>query len=284
LNPTESSGGLSFAWDLHYACNYRCPYCWWHGRWEDLARGNVYPRSDKLVDIWRNIYYSCGGGHISIVGGEPLIYPEFGKVVREISQMFSIGIVTNLAGDIADLLRETSPSRVAITPTFHPGFADFDEFLVRAVQLKENGRGSAVLYVAYPEQINCIPEYGERFKKHGLELQVFSFWGEFQGKTYPASYTQEEKTIIGPYLGERAGKKFQLVPSKVKGKLCRAGQRYAVVKANGDVAACGGDWPRMLGNIFAGTFKLQDQPLPCQSGFCPCNEWAYLLLPDDATN
>jgi organic radical activating enzyme len=63
------SNKISFSWDLHWACNYRCPYCWWHGRWDELAPRNRYPGTGNLVNIWKRIYEKYGEVHIEIAGG-----------------------------------------------------------------------------------------------------------------------------------------------------------------------------------------------------------------------
>jgi len=112
-----------------------------------------------------------------------------------------------------------------------------------------------------------------------------TFWGKYQGIDYPAGYTKEEREIIKPFLGDRAGEKFQFKPKKVKGKLCRAGHTYAVIFPDGTVLRCGGDQFSELqlrwGNFFNDNFKLLEEPLSCDAEYCPCNEWAFLLVDDN---
>jgi hypothetical protein len=66
-----------------------------------------------------------------------------------------------------------------------------------------------------------------------------------------------------------------------KGKLCYAGQKYALIHPNGNVYRCGGgNWKvqhEPFSNIFNGNFSLLNEPLPCDSEECPCNEWSFLL-------
>ena len=43
---------ISFNWDIHLACNYKCPYCWWHGKEEEINKKNFYVNIDKVIDAW----------------------------------------------------------------------------------------------------------------------------------------------------------------------------------------------------------------------------------------
>lgn len=275
---TSANSKISFTWDLHYTCNYRCPYCWWDGRWLELAKKNRYCSVEELLKPWMNIYNRYGPAHIELLGGEPFLYPNFKQLVKELSQMHTIGITTNLSVKVADLVKETDRSKVSITGTFHPLFANFDDFLRNAVILKEDGRNNSVWYLAYPPQIKLMNYYKEKFNARGIKLAAMTFWGIHKGIAYPQGYTAEEKAFLKPFLGEREGEKFQLEAKKTKDRLCRAGQIYASIKSDGEVYRCGGSSAEFIGNFFNQGFKMLDEPLPCRSESCPCNEWAFLLV------
>ncbi len=268
---------VTFVWDLHYSCNYRCPYCWFSGKWHDLARQNINLPIDNLLKAWRGVYEKYGSAHIEIIGGEPFIYPNFTELIKQLSSIHTVGITTNLSVEMEDFVKEVDSLKVKIVPTFHPLFADFDKFVKKASLLEEKGMIHMVNYLAYPPQIKFISYYKKKFSGHNIELSVMTFWGKYNGKDYPQSYTPQERQTIEPCLGNREGEKFQLEPKPVKGGICRAGQRYAIIKANGSVFRCGGSHPELLGNLFSGNFSLLDCPSPCKSEFCPCNEWAFLL-------
>lgn len=278
----ETQGRASFAWDIHYKCNYRCPYCWWYGKWHELAKGGAYLPLKEILKPWIDIYKKYGSCHIVILGGEPFVYPDFAELIRELSGMHTLGITTNLSVDVDQILNNISLPNISISGTFHPLFADFNSFVKRACLLKEKTGKVAVSYLAYPPQVRLISDYKRRFAEYSITLEVMSYWGEHNGKRYPESYTEEERSFIEPFLGESRGEKFQLRPKDVKGGLCRAGQVYASIKSNGDAVRCGGSGsPRSLGNIFKGNFSLLDRPSPCESDHCPCNEWAFLLTDKD---
>ena len=254
---------ILFSWNLTFECNYRCPYCWFDSNWAKLKTKSHRPVRE-LVKYWDNIQKKYGSVHIDVLGGEPFLFPNFAELVKEISDLHSLGITTNLSCDISVLVKNTSPAKVGIRPSFHPLFAKFDDFLKKALLLKENGFCFEVTYVAYPPQIKQIAYYKSRFEKEGLSFSIFIFWGKYNGVYYPAGYTDEEKKLIEPYIGERCGEKFQIIPKKVKGLLCHAGHKNAVIHENGNVIRCGGaNSDELIGNFFDEDFKLLDGPQLC---------------------
>jgi len=278
MNQINLNNQISLSWDVHYTCNYRCPYCWFHGRWQQLANQNKYYSVAELLKFWTNIYKKYGLVQIQFIGGEPFVYPKFTELIKELSNIHNIVISSNLSTDIEKFIKEINTFNVHIEGTFHPLFANFDNFVRNMLVLKENGINNTVWYLAYPPQLKLIQHYKDKFKEYGITLSAMTFWGDYNGIKYPQGYTEQEKAVITPYLGDREGEKFQLKPKEVKGKLCRAGHLYANIKADGSVYRCGGNYPQLIGNFFYDGFKLLDNPVPCESEFCPCNEWAGLLV------
>ena len=279
---------ISFSWNLTYKCNYRCPYCWSHGKWQDLDRYNRYPALESVIKSWKKIYNNYGSVLINILGGEPFIYPNFVELIKELSRMHKLNIQSNLSCNIDRFVKEVDPTNVSLGNTFHPLFADFDKYIEKAMLLKERGFGTKISYLAYPPQIKLMDYYKEKFTRNGLVFSVMTFWGKHNGKDYPASYTDEEKKLINLSLDDRMGEKYQIVPKKVKGRLCRAGQTYAVIYPEGTTIKCGSaaleDPKSCLKNFFAEDFELFKQPMPCDSDKCPCNEWAFLFVEDQVEN
>ncbi len=74
---------IFFSWDLLYTCNYRCPYCWFNGKWTELAKQNRIFSTEQLIKQWENIYDKYGSVHIEIIGGEPFLYPNFSALIRK---------------------------------------------------------------------------------------------------------------------------------------------------------------------------------------------------------
>jgi MoaA/NifB/PqqE/SkfB family radical SAM enzyme len=273
---------ITFSWDIHYACNYRCPYCWYTLDGTFLKNKNKnknkYLPLKELIDIWADMYKRYGSLWIDIIGGEPFIYPNFDELIKELSKMHFIEVTSNLSTELPGSLNMMSPGMVRIAGTLHPLFADLRVFIKNLVRLKELGIKTSALYLAYPPQVPLIPYYKEKLTHYGIDFSVISFWGEYEGIRYPQGYSHAERNIIEPFLGERGQEKYQLRPKEVKNKMCRAGQVYVNLKADGSAYRCGSSNSQSLGNLFSGDFRLLDKPMPCNSDFCPCNEWADLLL------
>lgn len=281
-NKTCGAAHISFSWNIHYKCNYRCPYCWFNDNWIGLVKYNIYPSLDKLLKAWENIYNKYGSVHIDIAGGEPFIYPDFIEVIAGVSCFHEIGITTNLSCDIESFVNKINSSMVGVLSTFHPGFAKLEDFIRKKALLRERGFGDKIVYLAYPTNLKMLNYYRNKFEASGFSFEIMTFWGRHNGTDYPASYTEEERNIIQPCLGSRSGEYFQLVPKKMeKGRLCKAGYCYAVVNPNGDVYRCGSqnmNKDYLMNNIFNENFTLLQTPSPCVSDFCPCNEFASLLV------
>jgi MoaA/NifB/PqqE/SkfB family radical SAM enzyme len=281
------NGKRRFSWDIHWQCNYRCPYCWWQGRWDEIAIHNYYPGREKLTEAWARIYRLYGSAHIDISGGEPFLYPEFMEFINQITDYHSLTINTNLSFEAKELVGKVKSGRkkIKINATFHPLFAGFKPFVEKASFLQDNGFQIGVSYLAWPGQIKDIPAYRKRFANKDFQICLLTFWGDYQGKKYPAAYTEREKEIINPILGERSGENFQVEPLVVQGMLCNAGYLYATIHPDGQVLRCGGgSWEKedsYLGNLFDKNFRLREAPYPCSSRYCPCNEWAFLLVKNE---
>ncbi len=278
---THSNGKVSFNWDIGLICNYRCPYCWFYGKWAELQAGNKILTVKELIDAWKRIYARYGIVKVSITGGEPFLYPNFTEFIRELSQLHKVEIITNLSTDIRGFVKVINSENVSVNPSFHPLFADFDKFIERVLLLKENKLLQCVSYVAWPPQISRIGYYTEKFQHYGISISIQSFFGEYKGLVYPDAYTQDEKEIILPQIGKRGGQPFQTEPLKTKGRLCAAGKMYGVIHPGGEVFRCGGInscvGTSRVGNLFEEGFKLNNEASPCVSEICPCNEWAFLL-------
>ena len=282
LNKPGFGREISFNWDIHYRCNYRCPYCWFFGKWTEVEKQNIYPPLEQLIGVWKKIYSLYGPVKISITGGEPFLYPKFTELIKELSQMHRIEIITNLSVDIERFINEIRQAVVNINPSFHSLYADFDKFVSKVLLLKDRQMVESVSYLAWPPQIPLLQNYQERFNKFGISLSIQSFFGEYKGIKYPDGYTEQEKQIIMPQLGTRGGKLFQTEPIITKGKRCAAGHRYGVIHPDGKVLRCGGMNSSMpegsiIGNLLDEDFRLLIEPSLCTFEVCPCNEWAFLL-------
>ncbi len=277
------NGKVSFNWDITPVCNYRCPYCWFYGKWAEMKKQEAKVPPEDLENFWMRMYEKYAKINIFITGGEPFLYPGFIDLVSSLARWHRIEVVTNLSWPVKARIDQLNSPNIRLHPSFHPLFADFGEFVDKLLLLKERGLAENPSYVAWPPQIPAMKHYADKFKGYGIKMFAQSFFGEYKGVKYPQGYTDEEREMISPYLGERGGKPFQTEAVYTKGKLCYAGCSYGVIHADGEVLRCGGlqSLDARVGNILDKDFRLLEQAMPCASEVCPCNEWALLLKKED---
>jgi MoaA/NifB/PqqE/SkfB family radical SAM enzyme len=268
---------VTFVWDIHYKCNFRCPYCWFDKNWDAMEKVTRYMSVPELMKVWRRIYDRHGECHIMITGGEPSIYPNFVEFIAELSKLHTVKVTSQLSGDMYAFAEKVDPSRVTLDMNFHPKDSNYDSFLSKILALKKKGFQGGVCYLAYPPNMDKIDFYNNKFKEHGIGFALAAFWGEHNGKKYPDSYSEAERKMMEPFLGDISRVKYHLEGKKTLGKLCRSGQVYASIKADGKVTRCGPLSHKPIGNIFDDDFKLFDKPMPCEAEVCPCDEYVWLV-------
>jgi MoaA/NifB/PqqE/SkfB family radical SAM enzyme len=272
-----ASSGIQFTWDIHYRCNFRCPYCWFYEVWVEEGKRNIYLPVEEWMRHWRRIYNRYGKCHIAITGGEPFLYPNFIPLIKELSQVHSVKITTNMSGDIETFVKEIDPQKVILDLNFHPLFSSQEPFIKKTLLLKKAGFKAGVCYLAYPPQMPQISAAKKDFEREGINFALAAFWGEYLGRRYPESYSQQEREMIGPFLGGIDRINYHLKGESPKGKLCYAGNKYAVIQADGKVIRCGQLADKIIGDFFDEGFHLLDTPEPCEAETCSCNEYINLL-------
>ena len=203
-------------------------------------------------------------------GGEPATYPYFYELIRQLVKIHVVDICTNLSWEVGRVITEVTPENLKISATFHPTFADFENFFSKAIKIKKYLSNLQIFYVAYPGQIKEMPERSSKFKEEGINLIPLPLRGDGF-----VLNSEEEKRIVeevSPYRGEKI--EYQLQRISPKGKLCRAGQHYAVIRATGMVDRCSQYQVGDVGNILDRDFKLFDEPLICEKEYCPIeSQW-----------
>jgi radical SAM superfamily enzyme YgiQ (UPF0313 family)/MoaA/NifB/PqqE/SkfB family radical SAM enzyme len=279
---SNRNGKVSFNWDIHWVCNYRCPYCWFYGKWAELNIREFAIPLNKLITFWDRMYNQYGSIKISITGGEPFLYPQFTDLITILARQHTVEVVTNLSFSVKMLMSLPASERFRLHPSFHPLFVEFSDFVDKLMILRQKGLAKNASFVAWPPQIPYIEHYAGKFKEYGVEMFVQPFFGEYKGTRYPEGYSEAERKTMLPYLGDRGGKPFQTTAYPTKDKLCYAGCRYGVIHPDGSVLRCGGlnNQDAKIGNILEDNFRLLTVPAPCLAETCPCNEWAFLLAKD----
>ncbi|HRY29759.1 MAG TPA: hypothetical protein P5079_06940 [Elusimicrobiota bacterium] len=264
-------------WEAHRSCNYRCPYCFWDPHWgkQDDSRR---PAGD-WIGCWGRVEEKYGPLKISVVGGEPLIFPECDKLFQRLTARSFVALVSNLSPSLTSidkLLAVVTRKNFMVTASFHPHFAVFDDFAAKARLLKDAGCLESILIVAYPPQLEDIQEPMRRLESMGIGVNIRTFKGEYGGRDYPACYTEEERSFLRPLLNQKSVS-YNLEKRTTRGRLCYAGKYYAMVDSQGKVYRCGADAQNCLGNIFDPNFELLSAPARCPSEWCACRTFQYLV-------
>ena len=258
---------VTFGWDLCKCCNFKCPYC---GIWKEETGSTVMLKPEEWGAIWDKIFDRYGKCHIFVSGGEPSTYPGFYDLIKKLSKKHFPEICTNLSWQVEKLIPEISPENLKIAPTLHPSFMDFEEFFKKAVFVKAYLPDFQIYCVAYPGQIENMRLYSKRLKDEGIKLIPLPL----RGDGYLINSEEEKKIIeeISPYRGEKIN--YQLNKISPKGKLCRAGKDYAVIRVDGAVDRCSQYSGGKCGSITDKNFKLFLEPAPCVKDYCPIeSQW-----------
>lgn len=267
-NKSAKSIKTTFGWDLCHTCNYRCPYC---RGWERESAGDVTLPPERWLGIWGRIRALYGECHIFVSGGEPSTYPEFTRLILGLAKLHEVDICTNLSWDPEALARALPPGRLTISPTFHADFAKFEEFFLKAVKFRDYLPSRQVYTVAQKSSVPMLPEWSRRFSEQGIKLVPIPLRGGAEVLNDEAE--KAAITKVSPYSGEKKIG-YQIKALSPKGKLCAAGQRYAVIRSDCRVDRCSQTSDGEVGNILSPEFRLFDKPAPCKKEYCPIeSQW-----------
>lgn len=265
-----------FSWYINNECNYSCSYC------KPQEYKTTFLSVERWFDIWTDIYQRYGSCQIHISGGEPFLYPNFICLISNLSKIHTLEFSTNLSWEVNKFIENISPQKARIGLSFHPEFADLEEFFNKVVVLRNAGFETWVNYVGYPPILKDMPRYRNKFKEMNLPFNILPFSGDFDGRKYPEGYTPEEKKCLMIFdKNEDVNKKTidwrtDEVKSSTKGRLCRMGQMYARIYPNTDVSKCCGNEAKKLGNLLNDKLTLLETPEPCECEQCPC--WRCMLV------
>ncbi len=248
---------------IHCNCNYSCPYCYVPN---DVNVGEYFIGT---IEKWHRAFKKAFGNQnltFYLSFGEPMIHKHFWEVIKMVGAEpnWEIMMTSNLSQPINRLVKTklAKEGRLNINASFHPTQTTIEKFLAQLLNLRKNGIESPVVYVMYPPQMKKFEEYFKVFDKNNFLVHVRRFRGNYQGKYYPKSYTEEERQLVAKYMDD-ASIKYMLSDQNMKGKLSYAGMFYLVVTNKGDIGLCPDymkDFKR--GNILKGNVNLDIEPQP----------------------
>lgn len=276
------------SWYITERCNFDCSYCGivnphkikkvLRATKKIIKHRPLASRYDLNKELDNVIRRFLGTGKqitFGFTGGEPLVYPHFIDICRRISAFddFKIALDTNLTmKNVQRFIDAVSPEKVEyIFAALHilereRIYGDIDKFLDDVVLLQNAGYNICVNYVMYPPLFDRIDRDYNYCLDRGVRLILKDFKGVYKNRTYPWSYSEEEKKILSKYYPNHDDEEF--CPRNFFGRNCNAGKNLVRIKSNGDITRCVGDHT-LLGNIFTG-FELYETAQPCVLKSCPC--------------
>lgn len=272
MQRTKDNPVIEFDWMLTDACNFRCDYC--HSN--IAVHKNEPPKHGKTSDQIAEAFLRIGGRfHLSMSGGEPLMFPDFSEFCRTItSNGHSLSMNTNLS--IRDEIKKFSeivdPTKVgAINAALHKIERDrqglsIEAFAKDVVNLQDKRFNIQVFYVLYPPLLDLFEEDAKRLRELGVDKVAGKiFKGVYQGKIYPSSYSPEDKNKILNYQNNSYAVTFDYLDNRqydFKETPCTAGINFFKVDVNGNVQRCPSNKEK-FGNIYEGTFQPGTETKPC---------------------
>ncbi|HRY28515.1 MAG TPA: hypothetical protein P5079_00605 [Elusimicrobiota bacterium] len=269
---------------------------------------------DDWTRIWDRLFGLYGSALIRFAGGEPFIFPHFIDFLAMLTEHNAIDVTTNLSFDVDEFLRKVTPDALAISASYHPEHVSLGEFLGKLERLKREGFCVSAALVAYPTFLGSLKKTIEGFDRADIQLKLIPFRGKYQGRDYPLAYTQDEKDVMrlatqtrntdgnvinAQWFREMVEKEEKRqeeiraynerrpdpspppapVPESGNGKsappLCRMGENYAKIYADGTVRRCCCPGVPVMGRIMDKDFRLLDAAGPCD---VPCLCWKPMKL------
>jgi organic radical activating enzyme len=201
-------------------------------------------------------------------GGEPLFIPNIVEACVALSKNHFLAFNTNLTSPrVREIAERVDPSRVVY---FHASLHIkelerrnlLDRYIENYLICTERGFHVYAQVVGHPSLKNELGSYRKYFADRGIDLGFDVFKGEFLGKAYPESYTDEEIELFG--LDQNTARNQY----RQKGKLCNAGYNVVFAGPEGWITPCM-DIPELLGHMYGG-FKFQTEIKRCPIEICSC--------------
>ena len=182
-----------FNWDVVYRCNYQCTYCNYTVRgWNTIPGFEVLPTHDEMVRGWQRMRELYGCCHVMMSGGEPSILPNFYELMKEMSALHTLELISNLSFDAEKLLSVVGPDKLRVAGSLHIDHVTPEKFLGKILRLKKAGVEAFVNFVAYPGYLPRMKAVHEMFLKEEIPFYIHPFSGKYKDKLYPRDYIPEE--------------------------------------------------------------------------------------------
>ena len=253
-------------------CNYRCPYCYYVGLW------NPSDAFFGTVDQWHQAFrrsFGCQSLVFYLAFGEPSIGGRFFDRLDLVASepRWQLRMTSNIAGPLEEIVKTplARGGRLHINASFHPLTISRDDFLRKAVFLRDHGIEVPVVYVAYPPFFDRLQDDVEAFAEFGFVVHLRRFQGRFRNQVYPSAYTDEERRFLARFMDD-GSIKYMLNQQPNTGELTYSGLHFFIVDNVGNVGYDSNvfrpytKYRCIFGNIHQGNFRplLRPGPYPGQ--------------------
>ena len=255
-------------WSLTDCCNLRCTYCI-----SGINKGiPVGSSSLKKFDIPALLKTLSATGKTFLIGftggGEPFIVPNLVEACIAITEHHYIQFNTNLTlPAVRRLAEQVNPEKIKhIIASCHTQELKKKNLLNTYIKhyhlFKNKGVNVVASEVGYPGLLPEVASLRKEFSDKGVNISFGPYIGEFEGKTYPAAYSDEEIELLGL-------ERENLVNYYAGHHPCNAGYNVAAVTMDGNIQPCSRVVGPSLGNIYSG-IKFNASMTICPYERCGC--------------
>jgi MoaA/NifB/PqqE/SkfB family radical SAM enzyme len=262
---------LLIDWVLTGYCNYDCAYCIQNENPRCRKEPASPVRIEALINAIRTLDRKCA---VSMSGGEPTTHPCFIEICSKLSQSGAyLEILSNLSGGIGRWQKIISGSGgrlLGVVGTFHPDYADIDEFTKIYTLLSSENITVEISVVAVNTRFEKIKNIINSLRANGIPAKPAKMIREHAFAEYSAEYSN---WISGFHNN------VELHDSRtLTGIKCPAGKDYIRIKPGGEIWTCASankSYPAgpsgYLGNIKTDGFsRLFRETVTCPHKFCVC--------------
>lgn len=255
-------------WHINDNCNFACDYCYEWVKNKTPPPINVSKLSEGLTTLGKDWIFL-------LTGGEPFLEPNFVEICQEISKNHLIAINTNLSlhntfefGDQIDPNRTVFINAAVHIVEREKTDKTLEAYIQKALYLQDKGFNLIAYYVVNPDLLPRMKSDIDYLKSKGIKnVRIKMGRGVFQGKYYPASYSEEQGNFIRTFEADWPELALLDELPSLKGKLCHAGRHFFFMNRKGDLRRCSGIFTKH-GNLFEKTVRFDAEPKPCSASNC----------------
>jgi organic radical activating enzyme len=293
---------FTVSWLLGRYCNYKCSYCWAHGR-SDKKDHRPTELCLKTIDLIKAQARANGFNsfHFSLSGGEPTLHPGYFDILTRLvedkhnTNYTSIHMTTNLSRDMSWFEKYSSYAklfdRASVTASYHPEYVkNRKSFSSKLLYLKSDNAHITINIVMLPSIFDELWETARYFHSKGLNVTLKP-QSNLHAEHVIEGYTQDQLDILHNGMKQEEHKtpvmQVRMIDdrgeiwyidqaerfnafnfNKFKGWECSSGYRSIIIREPcGSIKRSYSCHDEPIGNIETG-FKLFDKPQVCISPPC----------------